>query len=1335
MSESQSTGRDGKVVTFYSYKGGTGRTMALANVAWILAANGKRVLVVDWDLESPGLPRFFSPFLRSERLETADGVIQMVQEYEWSASRETRRDPAWLNFYTNVRQKAIPLEWPEFPPGGCLDLLIAGRQNHDYSVAVNSIDWDDFYERLSGGLFFEALRQHMKRDYDYTLIDSRTGLSDVADICTMLLPDILVDCFTFSEQGITGASRVARAVADYDRRDIRILPVPMRVDPAEKLKADAGRHVAKQRFAKLPAELDAADRDRYWAVTQVPYQAFYAYEEVLATFGDLPGAPNSLLAAYETIAAHITDGEIAAFPAMAEQVRLRVLDRFERKLVPTEDAVALRYMPEDQVWAEWIESVLQSSGVVVHSVPINGSPSSDEQPGRELVVVSKKYAESQGRVTYPAGAEPPLAVFVNDVPAVPRPSAPTSVEIAGLREDGTIEQLLRLVGRADAMAVVQAARHPRFPGSEPSVFNVPGRNRRFTGREEELRLLRDRLLRGGAAVISGETQVVALQGMGGIGKTQIAMEYAHRFRAAYDVVWWISADQVAFIDTQLGDLGAAMALPLTANAAENLRVVRQALRTGRPYGRWLLIFDNAEDAARVAEFLPQGAGHVIVTSRGSAWADRATATQNVDVFQRRESVAHLMNRVPSMTGDVAGQIASRLGDLPIAVAAAGALLSETGRGAEDYLREIDRSPDNIGSAPGALRRDQSEDPNFAVAATWDASLDRLKQRSPAAFRLLQLFSVMASEISLELVYSKQLAQSLKFVDRSVSEGQVTVRLIQQINRLALLKIDQIAPTPEAGQVIVHRVLQDVVRSRMTAAQLDDVREQVQMILAAARPDQDVDDAQAQLRYRRIWPHIEVCGAVHSTMEDVRRLLIDRVRYLYLVGDTLRGIEEAEQIEAVWVSALADLNRAVLTDPEAVVARDILHQQLLHLRFNKANILLELGRFEESRLINEEVLAEQQELVGEAHPHTLMTAGGLAAALRGLGKYGQALELDERTYTAWVDNYGETNLRTLMALNNLATSYRLMGEFAEALSRDETVYRTRIGLLGETALLTLWSAGLIGRDHREAGEYERSEAELRKIADSYAQTYGPDARWTLNARANWAVSLRSLGRSPEAVALLDDAFEKLSADHPTSPDTLACRLSLSATYLSRAELRRAEKNNEAADADLRRAQTELEEVGKLYRDSLGEEHPYTLVCKNNLSMVLRAKQEFEAAQETAEYAAVHLDRVLGPTHPYTLAARTNLSVCLAEGGDLERGLAVIEDALALIGPSLGDDHPDTLRCRANHALILLRMGREEAAAAEESAMKQLAGRIGKNHPAVRALHERRYLHRIIDPQPF
>ena len=118
------------------------------------------------------------------------------------------------------------MNWP-FPDDGTLDFVSAGKQNRDYSSATTAVDWDNFYDRLGGGQFIDALRADMKAHYDYTLIDSRTGLSDIADICTVHLPDILVDCFTLNDQSIDGAAAIARNLAQrYHYRNIQVLPVP-----------------------------------------------------------------------------------------------------------------------------------------------------------------------------------------------------------------------------------------------------------------------------------------------------------------------------------------------------------------------------------------------------------------------------------------------------------------------------------------------------------------------------------------------------------------------------------------------------------------------------------------------------------------------------------------------------------------------------------------------------------------------------------------------------------------------------------------------------------------------------------------------------------------------------------------------------------------------------------------------------------------------------------------------------------------------------------------------------------------------------------------------------
>src|SRR5262249_11662672 len=171
----------GTIITFYSYKGGTGRSMALANVAWVLASNGKRVLALDWDLEAPGLHRYFSPFLPDRDLSKSEGLIDFVVDFAVEAmtpaAPQADKDPHWYEPLADILRYAVPLDY-KFPRGGSLDFVPAGKQGPAYASRVNSFDWQAFYDRLGGGVFLEAVRRKMRQEYDYVLIDSRTGVSD-----------------------------------------------------------------------------------------------------------------------------------------------------------------------------------------------------------------------------------------------------------------------------------------------------------------------------------------------------------------------------------------------------------------------------------------------------------------------------------------------------------------------------------------------------------------------------------------------------------------------------------------------------------------------------------------------------------------------------------------------------------------------------------------------------------------------------------------------------------------------------------------------------------------------------------------------------------------------------------------------------------------------------------------------------------------------------------------------------------------------------------------------------------------------------------------------------
>ncbi len=337
----------GKIITFYSYKGGTGRSMALANIAWILASNGNKVLVIDWDLEAPGLHRYFAPFLVDKELTATDGLIDFVNDYATETMTRNGKEgsvgPDWYKEHADILKYAVSLNY-EFYEGGTLDLVPAGRQGPTYSTRVNLFNWQLFYDRLGGGAFFEAAKDRMREEYDYILIDSRTGVSDTSGICTVQMPDVLVVCFTLNNQSVEGAAAVTTSAFEQRvERPLRIFPVPMRVDSFEKRKLDLRKEFAKTKFSRFPAHLTSRrEREMYLEDVQFQYIPFYAYEELLAVFGDKPEEAISLLKPAERLTAYVTEGRVSQLGMPPnEKTRQEVLALYEGRALEIDPAIAI----------------------------------------------------------------------------------------------------------------------------------------------------------------------------------------------------------------------------------------------------------------------------------------------------------------------------------------------------------------------------------------------------------------------------------------------------------------------------------------------------------------------------------------------------------------------------------------------------------------------------------------------------------------------------------------------------------------------------------------------------------------------------------------------------------------------------------------------------------------------------------------------------------------------------------------------------------------------------------------------------------------------------------
>lgn len=1303
--------RDGRIVTFYSYKGGTGRTMAMANTAWILAANGKRVLAVDWDLEAPGLHRFFHPFLDPSTLGATTGVIDLITEYAWAATSPVQRPDDWHRDYARIQPHAVSLTpeslgW-EFPEGGTLDFVSAGKQNREYSATVSTFDWDNFYDRLGGGHFFDALRDDMKANYDYVLIDSRTGLSDIADICTVHLPDVLVDCFTLSDQSIDGAAAVARQIDErYGGRGIRILPVPMRIDEGEKEKADAGRALARLKFDRFPTGLAGDELTSYWGAVEIPYRPYYAYEETLATFGDEAGLTNSLLSAFERLTAVVTEGEITAMPTVGEEIRLRIRDAFTRRRPALPADLFLSYVAENRMWADWIESVLTRAGFRVIPRDVSAEAPQDgsavlapENAARTVVLLSSAYLKSARAVQVweLAAAEDPgggrgrhlLPLRVGDVRLTTPYIDRNPVDLFRLDEVHATSALLRALDRP-VQLTDGVAPGPRFPGTVPKIWNAPARNPGFTGRSVVLERMRDQL-GGGMAVVLPQPQT--LYGLGGVGKTQVALEYVHRFMADYDLVWWISSEQTDDVVAGLAEL----ATRLGAQGGEDMAAASQEavdlLRRGVPTSRWLLVFDNADDPEQLKRFFPTG-GHILVTSRNQTWSQYGDALP-VDVFLREESIEHLQRRAPGLTLEDADQVAAAVGDLPLAVEQAAAWIAETATPVAAYLEQLGRQ------APSVLALNQPAGYPEPVAATWNVSIERLKERSPAAVRLLQLCAFFAPEpISANLLYSKEMIEALKPYDASLQEKLVLGRVIREIGRFALAKVDQVS-----NSIQVHRLVQAVIRAQLSEEEQMDARHAVHRILAGARPDDDepIDNPETWPRFNTIWPHLGPSEARYCKEPETRRLLIDRVRYLWKRGDWQAAGALGDDLREAW--------REMLGNDDL---------QYLYLRFHLSNILRSQGRYVEARELDEVTLERQRVVLGPSHPHTYMTTSGLAMDLGTLGQYGKAMELATEAHEGFSQIFHESHPRTLAAANNLALNLRMVGHYARAREIDQDVFDRRTEVLGPEHPYTLSSATSLARDLREVGRYEDSVGLLSRTYESYKQTLGRAFPGTLAAGKSLAVSLRRAGRLEDARRLTTATRNRYRAKYTSAnPDSLACDLNLAADLFAAGE--------PVAARDL------AQEVVDQYTKVPGEKHPYTLAAINNLGIYQWGCGDPDTAEQLLVPTVRRMTDVLGTAHPHTLFCTVNLANARADLGELESALETERRAVTKLREVLGVHHPEVLAVASNIAVTLGALGRkDEAAALRTETTEELARLLGEEHALTRIARDERRTHRDLEP---
>ena len=517
--------------------------------------------------------------------------------------------------------------------------------------------------------------------------------------------------------------------------------------------------------------------------------------------------------------------------------------------------------------------------------------------------------------------------------------------------------------------------------------NVPARNLGFVGREELLMAVRTGLLAGERSVVQ------VLYGMGGVGKTQLAAEYAHRYAASYDVVWWVNSEHGELIGDQIAALG--LALGCTEPGTDTETVRRVVVGELRERDRWLVVFDNAEDPADIAGWLPGGRGHVLISSQAHRWNEVAVPLE-VDVLDRAESVALLRDRVAGLSAREANRMATALGDLPLGVAQAASFVADTGMRSSEYTGLLSTRALEI--------LDQGQPASYprSLAAATQLAVDRLSTDSRAAAELVGICAFLAPE-PIPTDWFTRAAADLSGPLGEKSTDQVALRkVLSRAGCHALVRVGH-------GELLMHRLTQAVVREYLSANAASAARRNAEAILVDNHPG-DPANPDAWPGWARMLPHLFALDPISSDNTDLRELTGDAAWYLVRRGNTRSGHELARRLYDQWRGEVGSDDRYTLWAVDTL-----------------AIVLQQLGRHNEARELNQRNLTRRRRLLGEDHPDTLASASNLADNLRALGDLRTALNLDDATLARRRRVLGEDHPDTLASVSNLATDLRMLSE--------------------------------------------------------------------------------------------------------------------------------------------------------------------------------------------------------------------------------------------------------------------------------------------------------------------
>ena len=873
------------------------------------------------------------------------------------------------------------------------------------------------------------------------------------------------------------------------------------------------------------------------------------------------------------------------------------------------DQLLISFNSADVAWATWLHALLRAAGSDAKLQDWRFM--SDRElalrrreatagGGRILVVMSEAFCRSPvcrqwlALLTGSRATARKVALVQVEPCSDPLESHRPTAAVEGMEAAAATSAVLSVVRRLGvAVSAGQAmtADLPRFPGNGPDISGrIPEPRADFAGRTRELGLISDALLNRRA---DSTIQAFAICGLGGVGKTALAAQYAHRLRSRYAITWWVRAEDASTISADLSALALEMDIP---KSPAQEKIIRALWRELRRRGPWLIVFDNVDSYASVRHFWPvEGSGHVLLTSRRKDdWQALGDSSVELGVLSMDEAVLVVQKRAPDVDEKAASLLARRLDRLPLALAQASSYIFKAKISVEDYLDRLERYTDEV------LTRFPPDDYSETVQTTWSVSISRAEGEAGGCRHLLNMCGYLAPDRIPRSLFSDHTDILPTRLRALVSKPVSYEGALAELSGYSMITLD-------AENLSVHRMVQHIIRAQMPTKQQQSWTRTAVRLLDAAFP--------ANPRPAASWPgcaqlvsHVEA-AARHAEGLGVEGETAGRM--LHRAGDYLT--ERAEYGQALSLLRSAQRIRERRGDV-AGLADTLARMSFAH--YCRA----ELG---EAERIIKQAARLREEAFGPDHPLFASDLTHYGRVVQERGRVDDAILLMERAVRILEASYSPDDPRICETLNYLGVAQWRRGQLQAARSTLERTMRIRSQEFGADHPETAYSRRMLALIARDQGDLSTAWTEATQAIKVFEETYGVDYVEALTGKHILGDVLLRQGNAAAALviyqAVLNAHIDLLGADHPSAAGS---RRRIGAALREEGRLAEALK--------------ELERARKVFENGYGGDHPYVAEVLAELGPVLLGLGQDSEAEAVLGRARTIVERAYGPDHPALIA---------------------------------------------------------------------------------------------------